>query len=131
MDTEKIMGWMIWGEAEGESIEGKIAVAQVALNRYRLANRPSYAITWWGKSLEEILLHPQQFQGLARVKDLQSLPPLDCYTVAQVAMGDYLQPIVDSATHFVQIDHDGFKGSPSYTFVRVVGNHAFYRENYL
>lgn len=131
MHTETIMAWMIWGEAEGESIEGKIAVAQVALNRYRLANRPSYPIVWWGKTLEEILLHNRQFQGLARVADLDSTPPLDCLTVAKVAMGDYLQPIVDSATHFVHVDYDEFKGSSSYTFVRNVGNHAFYRENYL
>ena len=131
MQTEKIMAWMIWGEAEGECLEGKIAVAQVALNRYRMANRAHYAITWWGKTLEEILLHPNQFQGLERVKNLQDPPPLDCLTVAQVAIGDYLQPIVDSATHFVHVDHDGFRGSPSYTYVRIIGNHAFYSENYL
>jgi spore germination cell wall hydrolase CwlJ-like protein len=131
MNTEKVLAWLIWGEAAEESIEEKIAIAQVPLNRYRLANRQSHSVTWWGKSLEEILLHPNQFQGLARVRNLELAPPLDCLTVAQVAMGDYLQPLVDSATHFVRLEYDQYKDSSSYTYVRVVGNHVFYRENYL
>lgn len=131
MRTENIMAWMIWGEAEGESVEGKIAVAQVALNRYRLANRQSYQITWWGKSLLEILIHPNQFQGLSRVRNLEENAPLDYLTIAEIAIGDFLHPIVDSATHFIQVDHDRFRGSSGYTFVRTVGSHSFYRENYL
>jgi len=125
------LAWMIWGEAEGEPLEGKIAVAQVVLNRYRLANRPSHQVTWWGKTLEEIITHPHQFRGLARVRNLNENPPLDCLTIAEIAIADYLHPLVDTATHFTQVDYDLFKGSSSYTFVRIIGNHAFYRENYL
>jgi spore germination cell wall hydrolase CwlJ-like protein len=49
-----LLALTVYGEARGESEQGRIAVAQVILNR---ASRPR----WWGKSVEEVILKPYQF----------------------------------------------------------------------
>jgi spore germination cell wall hydrolase CwlJ-like protein len=45
----------IWMEARGESFEGKVAVAEVMLNRLKNG--------WWGDTLAEVVLAPYQFSG--------------------------------------------------------------------
>lgn len=54
-----ILARTLWGEARGESVRGKEAVAAVVLNRVRRAQaRGSY---WWGASVIEVCRRPWQF----------------------------------------------------------------------
>lgn len=49
-----VMARTLWGEARGESLEGKIGVAWVIKNR---ADKPS----WWGKDITGVCKAPWQF----------------------------------------------------------------------
>jgi len=55
---------MVWREARGEAIEGKAAVAHVALTR---SLRPG----WWGRDLMGVLFKKWQFSSLTDPNDKQ------------------------------------------------------------
>jgi hypothetical protein len=55
LSDEQVLALTIWGESRGESIEGRIAVANVVMNRV-LAQRPEF-----GHSIREVCLKPWQF----------------------------------------------------------------------
>lgn len=99
----------IYGEARGELVEGKIAVACVLRNRLRVGK--------WGASYERVCRAPKQFScwnlsdpNAAVLKRLttqiqQGLPPtdpalLECYWIADGLMKDLIQPRVGDATHY-------------------------------
>lgn len=50
----------IWGEAHGESVRGKEAVAAVVMNRVKQA-RSRFGFDWWGGTVVEACLGPDQF----------------------------------------------------------------------
>ncbi|HSO43463.1 MAG TPA: cell wall hydrolase, partial [Rhodospirillales bacterium] len=52
--AERALAATIWGEARGESEEGKLAVASVIANR---ATRPG----WWGRDIRSVCLATAQF----------------------------------------------------------------------
>jgi len=54
LKEKELLSLAVYGEARGESIEGKVAVASVITNR--LARRG-----WYGKTLQEVILKPYQF----------------------------------------------------------------------
>jgi len=56
METIRLFGLLIWGEARGEPVEGQIAVACVARNRWQ---RPR----WWGKNPRSVMLQERQFSA--------------------------------------------------------------------
>ena len=51
-----ILARTLWGEARGETLSGKEAVACVILNRLKKTN--AKGLFWWGNTLEEICLKP-------------------------------------------------------------------------
>lgn len=53
-DGLSLLQCLIYGEARGEPVEGKIGVAHVVRNR---ALYPK----WWGRSWKEVILKPYQF----------------------------------------------------------------------
>lgn len=59
MDETALLRGLIMGEAEGEGLAGKCAVADVVVNRVMLAE--AKRVTWWGRTLHEVALKPHQF----------------------------------------------------------------------
>ena len=55
-DDLDVMARTLWGEARGEALEGKIAVAWVIRNR---ADHPG----WWGHGIAEVCRAPWQFSA--------------------------------------------------------------------
>lgn len=49
----ELLALLVWGEARGESDEGKRAVAHLVMNRLKLKR--------YGKTLKEVILKPAQF----------------------------------------------------------------------
>ena len=100
-DTE-ILAKTIYGEARGEGLNGMEAVANVIINR---AKRPR----WWGKTVREVCLKPQQFScwnadDPNRVKldsDLSAEPIFDvCRRIAVRALKGLLPDKTKGATHY-------------------------------
>ncbi len=50
----QLLARCIWGEARGEPIQGKLAVAHVVLNRVK-------AQSYYGKTIRDVILKPWQF----------------------------------------------------------------------
>ena len=59
MDEAALLRGLIMGEAEGEGLAGKCAVADVVVNRVMLAE--AKRVTWWGRTMHEVCLKPHQF----------------------------------------------------------------------
>jgi spore germination cell wall hydrolase CwlJ-like protein len=55
LDGLSLLQCLIFGEAEGEPVEGKIAVANV------VRNRVLSPVTWWGETWKTVCLSPYQF----------------------------------------------------------------------
>jgi hypothetical protein len=91
LDDRQLMGLTIYGEARGESEEGKIAVGSVILERVEHRD-------WDGKTIHEVCLMPYQFscylpndpnfKSLKLIADdwqnkyIQSRDLQDCYHIA-------------------------------------------------
>lgn len=63
-DEEVFLALMLWREARGENIDGKIAVAHCVLNR---VSSPK----WWGKTIMDVIFKKFQFSSLTDPKDKQ------------------------------------------------------------
>jgi N-acetylmuramoyl-L-alanine amidase len=121
----------IWGEARGESIRGKLAVAHVVLNRVK-------AKSYYGCSIKDVVLRVAQFScfnendpNLLRILNLDSNNPdlAYCRAVADTALlADSPDP-TGGATHYhaAQIK-PSWVSSPQMKFLCQIGNHLFYRE---
>lgn len=129
-DTE-LLQCLIYGEARGECIEGKIAVGCVVRNR---VDRPA----WWGKTWQEVMLKPKQFScfnnwGIDLTSTKKFLTIADryhpvwreCWWVAYGIRYRNIRDITSGATHF----HSGKMPRWAYRLTRkkVIGNHIFYK----
>jgi len=122
----------IWGEARGESIRGKLAVAHVVLNR---VNARSY----YGGSIKEVILKPLHFScfnendpNLARILCLDSSNPdfAYCRAVADISLLAGNPDPTGGATHYHAAGtRPSWVGSPQMKFLCQIGNHLFYRES--
>ena len=125
-NAERALAATIWGEARGESEEGKLAVASVIANR---AARPG----WWGRDIRSVCLAPAQFscwwdaQG-PRVRNVDETDPgfRACLKIARrVLSGNYRDP-TGGADHYHRDDV-----RPSWArgrrAIRVIGRHWFYK----
>jgi N-acetylmuramoyl-L-alanine amidase len=105
------LGLTLWGEARGEPIEGKIAVANVIRNRLKSGR--------WGETYRGVCLWPWQFScwkkegGEANYMDVQRLAralvdgetPEDnvlreCLWIAHGMVGEWITDNVKGATHY-------------------------------
>ena len=93
----------LFGEARGEAIEGKAAVANVILTRAKKGG-------WWGGNIEDVCLHPWQFScwnksdpNIHKIKRATIADPLfhECLIVAHLAVAGLLKDNTDGATHYV------------------------------
>jgi N-acetylmuramoyl-L-alanine amidase len=128
----ELLARCIWGEARGESIRGKLAVAHVVLNRVKA--KPSY-----GRSIKEVVLRASQFScfnendpNLMKILSLNSSNPdlAYCRAVAEIALlADSPDPTGGASHYHAAQVKPLWAGSPQMTFLCKIGNHLFYRES--
>lgn len=129
-----ILARTLYGEARGQPHNGKVAVANVMLNRVR-------SNTWWGKTIVEVCLWPYQFSAwntddpnrkvmlsvLRYDEDNRTgVEFLRCLTIAMDAVRGGLIDNTMGSTHYINpkvADPRWARGkTPAITF----GDHEFY-----
>lgn len=133
LPDEEILARLIWGEARGESLDGKCAIANVVLNRMKSNGR-------YGHGVKGVCLKPWQFscfnandpnlQGMISVKGATFK---ECLSVAKAALRGLLADNTIGATHYFnpKAIPGGWPASWDRTKMlrrSVIGNHQFYRE---
>ncbi len=103
----ELLARTIYGEARGESVRGKEAVACVIVNRVRRArDRGGY---WWGKDLGHVCLKPWQFscwnEGDANLQKVKSVTTKNrafqaCIRIARRAAAGAIDDPTGGATHY-------------------------------
>lgn len=129
-----IMARTIYGEARGEKVRGKEAVACVIMNRVKRGRaRGGY---WWGSTVEEVCLRPWQFscwnegdpnRAVIEKVDASNRNFASCLRIARRAVAGALEDPTNGATHYHA------KGSfPPWARGRKtsaeIGNHLFYND---
>ncbi len=128
-DPVEVLARTLWGEARGENVRGKEAVAAVVLNR---AARPR----WWGRDVVSVCLKPWQFScwnltdpnrpKLLAVTD-QDAAFRSCRRIAARAVAGTLADPTGGATHYhtKAINPPWAQGrAPS----AEIGQHLFYND---
>lgn len=127
-----VLARTIYGEARGEPVRGKEAVACVILNRVRRAKRRGGY--WWGEDIESVCLKPWQFscwndedpnrEKLLKVTGANSVFKT-CQRVARRAVGGAIKDPTEGATHYhnVRIEPPWSRGRPPTV---IIGQHTFY-----
>lgn len=103
-------------EALGESYEGKLAVANVIVNRLLSG--------YWGNTIEDVIYAPGQFSGAnsGRVEKFKSKVTESCKKAAVEALagnnniGDYMYFLMKNRANY-----------SSYSKYYVLGSHCFYQ----
>lgn len=103
-----IVARTLWGEARGESVKGKEAVAAVIINRVRHAQAKGGRY-WWGADAVQICLKPWQFScwnatdpnraKLDRVS-MEDRSFRVCVRIARRALAGVLDDPTGGATHY-------------------------------
>ncbi len=128
--TLLVLARTIYGEARGETLDGKIAVAWIIRNRVKRAG-------WWGGTYTEVCLHPKQFscwnddQELRknRIAMLDAVEDdlLEClYVAAGVITGDIPDPTGGSCHYHASNVHP--KWAEGHTSHATIGHHLFYND---
>ena len=110
---------IVMAEAEGEPYEGKVAVANVVLNRLRSANFPD--------TIKDVIYQKHQFSPVANGR-LQRVHPNE-ETVKAVTAALHGQKEVSDDTYFflsLKLAQD-LTVHHSQTFAKKIGNHSFYK----
>ncbi|NQU58997.1 MAG: cell wall hydrolase [Rhodospirillales bacterium] len=128
----ELLARTLYGEARGETVRGKEAVACVIINRVKRAReRGGY---WWGDSLGLVCQKPWQFScwnaGDPNLKKITAVAPdnrvfQSCIRIARRAATGALDDLTGGATHY----HT--KGvNPPWSRAKApsleIGNHLFY-----
>jgi len=139
LGEREILALAIYGEARGESIEGKVAVASVIVNRLRRGG-------WFGSTLREVILKPWQFSAFLENDPNRRLLEMiarnfseylgqyealrQCWWVAVGFLDGWLSSNVGEATHYFATS---MKSPPEWAsgmaLVARIGKHQFYAEN--
>lgn len=127
LDTNTILALTLWGEARGEPLQGKIAVACVIRNR---AAKPG----WWGQSPRTVVLSPWQFScwnssdpNLPKMLDVADDPlPIERAIVKDVILNAGFPDITGGADgyHTRAVSPPWSRGR---TPIAVFHNHLFFR----
>ena len=115
----------VYGEARGETLDGKIAVAWTVRNR---VERPR----WWGRTYNEVCLKPKQFScwddhNRLEMMEADAADPLfaDCLYAALGAITGHIADPTCGATHY----HASNVSPPwadGQTCTCIIGHHVFY-----
>lgn len=123
----------LWGEARGEGTAGLQAVANVALNRVRLAQERGGM--WWGNSIIQVCQKPYQFSCWNRTdpnfKRLLAVTSdnlyfASCLRIARRAVYASLEDITCGADHYHAVGIVPF-WTKNQKPVAVIGDHIFYK----
>lgn len=129
-----VLARTLWGEARGEPVRGREAVAAVVMNRVRRAEASgSY---WWGNSVVEVCRRPWQFScwnesdpnaAKCAAVTIEDRNFRICLRIARRAIARVLDDPTNGATHYHR------KGVvPPWTRGRTpsaeIGNHLFYND---
>jgi len=125
---------LIWGEARGEPIEGKIAVGWTVRNR---VNSPR-----WGKIYPDVILQPKQFscfnlddpnhhEVLLRLLPSRNANMIDptyreCRWVANGVLGSWVSDLSGGSNHYHRWDCTPY-WSRGETPVKRIGAHWFFK----
>lgn len=131
----ELLAKTIWGEARGESKAGKIAIANTALNRYKISQATAYD-DWWGNTLSEILLQPYQFSchnpgdpNKTKIAKLTTGDPQfrECLEIARGVMAGSIPDNTGKATHYFNFNIVLPDWSKEMEKTVRIGNHDFYK----
>ena len=126
----------IWGEGRGESYEGKVAIGNVIVNRYKVA-QASRKSHWWGNTIEQIILHPYQFschnyndpnkRKIAKLttKDYQYRESLK---IAKGILSGAIKDNTFGATHYFAYKTVQPRWALKMNKTKRIGNHDFYKK---
>jgi len=137
----EILSKTVWGEARGESQQGRRAVAHVILNRRKFSQdfRMKYGRSWWwGSTIKTICLKPWQFscwnENDPNRKHLEELSLEDDETFREITeLMVNVEDTVDhthGATHY----HASWMGKPFswgdvIRYDTTIGRHLFYERD--
>jgi len=127
----ELLAYFIWGEARGEKVEGKLAVAHVILNRVN-------ARSHYGRTIREVIIKLGHFTYFKeKDPDLYQISIVSaddrefalCKAIAELATRGHLKDDpTGGATHFHRLNAKP-PWAPNLTYLRQIGNHVFYRES--
>jgi hypothetical protein len=135
LPERELLARCIWGEARGEPVEGKLAVAHVVMNR-------KDADTYYGHSIADVILRRWQFScfnetdpNLSQIIHLtdKNLELTYCRAIADAVVfertsGRNADP-TGGATHYhTASTKPSWADSPQMKHLCRIGNHLFYRE---
>lgn len=129
-----VLARTIYGEARGEPVRGKEAVAAVIMNRVRLAKRRSGY--WWGDDIQTVCQKPWQFscwndndpnRKKLLVVTRDNAVFKTCLRVARRAVRGTLKDPTRGATHYHTLNVDP-PWSSGRTPVVIIGRHQFYND---
>jgi N-acetylmuramoyl-L-alanine amidase len=130
-----VLARTIYGEARGELVRGKEAVACVVVNRVRRA-RDRGGAYWWGADVESVCRKPWQFScwnaGDPNRRRIEAVDETNrvfqtCLRIARRAIAGAIKDPTGGATHYHarSVAPPWAKGKkPS----AKIGNHAFYND---
>jgi hypothetical protein len=140
LDDEQVLARTLWGEARGESHEGRVAVACVILNRVSRAQahrKSKGSRFWWGETVNEVCLQPWQFSCWNG--DDPNLPKMlavgetdgafcDCLAIARQALAGQLADITGGATHYINPKLANPDWAARVVETARIGRHVFFLE---
>lgn len=125
----EVLALTLWGEARGESILGRSAVACVIINRVE-------ANGWYGKNIREVCLKKWQFScwngddpNRSKILNVPSGDKQlkECAVIAELAAQDALQDFTKGSKHYHTADIEpGW--SKDLTPVFQLGSHVYFND---
>ncbi|BCG57634.1 cell wall hydrolase [Paenibacillus sp. URB8-2] len=110
---------IVMAEAEGEPYEGKVAVANVVLNRLRSANFPN--------TIKKVIYQRFQFSPVANGRLNRVKPNRESVRAVAAALTG-VKAVTDDTYYFLSLTlAQDLTVHHSRTFSRKIGNHSFYR----
>lgn len=130
-----ILARTIFGEARGELVRGKEAVAAVIVNRVSRARRGG-GHYWWGSDIESVCLKPWQFSCWNAAdpnrRKIEAVGPENrtfqsCLRVARRAVNGTLKDPTQGATHY-HAHHVSPPWAQGKAACAEIGAHQFYND---
>jgi len=130
-----ILARTIWGEARGESHEGRVAIANVIMNRVNMDLGNDGKPDWWGEGVTQVCLKPFQFScWLQNDPNRNKLLVVgsgdsafaDCLAIATDAVNGALPDITGGATHYHE-KHITPPWAAKAIKTAEIGHHIFYK----
>ncbi|MEY8744143.1 cell wall hydrolase [Bacillales bacterium AN1005] len=110
---------IVMAEAEGEPYEGKVAVANVVLNRLRSANFPD--------SIYKVIYQKSQFSPVANGRLKRVVPNEDSIKAVNAALNGKKE-VADDTYYFLSLTlADDLTVARSQKKVKTIGHHTFYK----